>query len=72
VVASGFVFISGQGLVNPGTTTMPDAFADQVCQTFKYVQTILEVAGSMLDDVVKVNACVTDLTWFAEFNEVYK
>jgi 2-iminobutanoate/2-iminopropanoate deaminase len=72
VVANGFVFISGQGPVNPETGTMPDAFTDQVRQTFKNVQTILEAAGSSLDDVVKVNAYVTDLTRFAEFNDVYK
>ncbi len=72
VVANGFVFISGQGPVNPETGTMPDAFADQVRQTLKNVQTILEAAGSSLDDVVKVNAYVTDLTRFAEFNDVYK
>ena len=29
-------------------------------------------AGSSLDGVVKVNAYVTDLTRFAEFNEVYR
>jgi 2-iminobutanoate/2-iminopropanoate deaminase len=72
VVANGFVFISGQGPVNPETGTMPDAFTDQVRQTFKNVQTILEAARSSLDDVVKVNAYVTDLTRFAEFNDVYK
>ena len=72
VVANGFVFISGQGPVNPETGVMPDAFADQVRQTFQNVQTILEAAGSSLDDVVKVNAYVTDLTRFAEFNDVYK
>ena len=72
VVANGFVFISGQGPVNPETGAMPDAFADQVRQTFENVQTILEAAGSSLDNVVKVNAYVTDLTRFAEFNEVYK
>lgn len=72
VVANGFVFISGQGPVNPKTGAMPDAFADQVRQTFKNVQTILEAAGSSLDDVVKVNAYLTDLTRFAEFNDVYK
>jgi len=72
VVANGFVFISGQGPVNPETGAMPDAFADQVRQTFKNVQTILEAAGSSLDDVVKVNAYVTDLTRFAQFNDVYK
>jgi len=72
VVANGFVFISGQGPVNPETGTMPEAFADQVRQTFKNVQTILEAAGSSLADVVKVNAYVTDLTRVAEFNDVYK
>ena len=83
VVAEGFVFISGQGPVNPETGTMPEAFADQVRQTFKNVQTILKAAGSSLADVVKanayvtaairdVNAYVTDLTRFAEFNDVYK
>ena len=34
VVAGDFVFISGQGPVNPETGTMPDAFTDQVRQTF--------------------------------------
>jgi 2-iminobutanoate/2-iminopropanoate deaminase len=72
VVAGDFVFISGQGPVDPETGTMPDAFADQVRQTFENVRTILEAAGSNLDNVVKVNAYVTDLTRFAEFNEVYK
>ena len=72
VVANGFVFVSGQGPVDPETGTMPDAFKDQVRQTLRNVQTILEAAGSSLDDVVKVNAYVTDLTRFAEFNEVYK
>ncbi len=71
VVANGFVFISGQGPVDPGTGTMPDAFADQVRQTLRNVQTILEAAGTSLDNVVKVNAYVTDLTRFREFNEVY-
>jgi 2-iminobutanoate/2-iminopropanoate deaminase len=72
VVSGGFVFISGQGPVDPETGTMPDAFADQVRQTLKNVRMILEDAGSSLDEIVKVNAYVTDLTWFQEFNEVYK
>jgi 2-iminobutanoate/2-iminopropanoate deaminase len=72
VVAGDFVFISGQGPVNPETGTMPDGFTDQVRQTFENVKTILDASGSGLDNVVKVNAYVTDLTRFAEFNEVYK
>ncbi len=56
----------------PETGNMPDAFVDQVRQTPKNVRTILEAAGSGLDEVVKINAYVTDLTRFQEFNEVYK
>src|SRR3712207_3036616 len=72
VVSGGFVFISGQGPVDPETGIMPDAFAGQVRQTLKNVRMILEAAGSSLDEIVKVNAYVTDLTRFQEFNEVYK
>lgn len=72
VVSGGFVFVSGQGPVDPETGTMPDAFPEQVRQTLENVRTILEAAGSSLEDVLKVNAYVTDLTRFAEFNEVYK
>ena len=71
VIADGFVYVSGQGPIEPETGTIPDAFEEQVRQTFKNVQTILEAAGSNLDEVVKVNAYVTDLTRFGEFNEVY-
>ena len=71
VVADGFVYVSGQGPIEPETGTIPDAFDEQVRQAFKNVQTILEAAGSNLDEVVKVNAYVTDLTRFGEFNEVY-
>ena len=72
VKANGFVFVSGQGPVDPETGRMPDAFAEQARQVFENLRTILEAAGASLDDVVKVNAYVTDLTRFSEFNEVYK
>ena len=72
VVAHGFVYISGQGPIQPETGEMPDSFEEQVRQTLNNVKTILEAAGSGLDHVVKVNAYITDLTRFSQFNEVYK
>jgi 2-iminobutanoate/2-iminopropanoate deaminase len=72
VVSGGFVFVSGQGPVDPESGVMPDAFDDQVRQTLENLRTILQAAGSSLENVVKVNAYVTDLTRFAEFNEVYR
>ncbi len=71
-VANGFVFVSGQGPFDPETNSAPDAFADQVRQTFENLSVVLEAAGTGLGEVVKVNAYLTDLTRFAEFNEVYR
>ena len=71
-VANGFVFVSGQGPVDPETNSAPDAFADQVRQTFENLSIVLEAAGTGLSEVVKVNAYLTDLTRFADFNEVYR
>ena len=71
VVANGFVYVSGQGPVDPETGSTPDGFEDQVRQTFENLRTILEAAGSGLDGAVKVNAYLTDLTRFGRFNEVY-
>jgi 2-iminobutanoate/2-iminopropanoate deaminase len=71
-VANGFVFVSGQGPFDPETNSAPDAFADQVRQTFENLSVVLEAAGTGLGEVVKVNAYLTDLTRFADFNQVYR
>jgi 2-iminobutanoate/2-iminopropanoate deaminase len=71
-VANGFVFVSGQGPFDPETNSVPDAFADQVRQTFENLSVILQASGTSLSEVVKVNAYLTDLTRFAEFNELYR
>lgn len=72
VIANGFVYVSGQGPVDPATGAMPDAFAAQVRQTLRNLQTILKGAGADLKDVVKVNAYLSDITRFQEYNTIYK
>jgi 2-iminobutanoate/2-iminopropanoate deaminase len=72
VVANGFVYVSGQGPADPRTNTVPDAFADQVRQTLRNVQTILRGVGAELKDVVKVNTYLSDVTRFREYNEIYR
>jgi 2-iminobutanoate/2-iminopropanoate deaminase len=71
VVANGFVFVSGQGPVDPATGQKPDGFAEQVKQTLTNLRTILEGAGSGMSQVVKINAYLSDVTRFAEWNKVY-
>jgi len=72
VIANGFVYVSGQGPADPVTSIVPDGFAAQVRQTFRNVQIILQGAGTDLKDVVKVNAYLSDMTRFHEFNAIYQ
>jgi len=72
VVAHGFVYVSGQTGTDPKTGETPDNFQAQVRQTLTNLKTILDGAGSSLGDVVKINAYLTDMTRFDEWDEVYK
>jgi 2-iminobutanoate/2-iminopropanoate deaminase len=71
IVANGFVFVSGQGPKEPESGLMPDSFEGQVRQTLANLRTILEGAGSSLDDVVKINCYLSDVTRFREWNTIY-
>jgi 2-iminobutanoate/2-iminopropanoate deaminase len=46
-------------------------FAEQVRQTLRNLETILEGSGTSLSDVVKMNCYLTDATRFTEFNRIY-
>jgi 2-iminobutanoate/2-iminopropanoate deaminase len=72
VVANGFVFISGQGPVNPQTGQVSSDFKEQARQVFENVRTILEGAGVRLGDVVKTNCYLSDMGNFKDFNEIYR
>ena len=71
VIANGFVYVSGQGPADPKTGIVPDDFAGQVRQTLRNVQTILRGVGVDMQDVVKVNTYLSDVTRFREYNELY-
>jgi reactive intermediate/imine deaminase len=43
----------------------------QTLQALEYIKRILEECGASLDDVVKVNVYLTDMTTFEEMNEAY-
>lgn len=71
VEVNGVIYVSGQGPVNPQTGIIPDSFSEQVKQTFENIRTILEGCGVGFDNVVKVNAYLSNLDCFKEFNEIY-
>ncbi|WP_035691090.1 RidA family protein [Azospirillum halopraeferens] len=71
IVANGFVFVSGQGPHHPETGEKPADFAGEVRQTLRNLEIILQAAGTDLSRVVKVNAYLTDLARFREYNAIY-
>jgi len=72
VLANGFVFISGQRPVHPETGIIPESFRQQAQQCLENIKTILQEVGSSLEEVVKINAYLSDVAQFAEFNQVYR
>ncbi len=72
IIANGFVYTAGQGALIPGTKTMVEGgVGAQTRQVMENVKAILEAAGSSLDKVVKTTVFLTDISTFAEMNEVY-
>lgn len=72
VRAGDTVYLSGQIPLVPETMTLVSEtdFAEQSHQVFKNLRAVCEAAGGSLDDIVKINAYLTDLSNFAVFNEV--
>ncbi len=72
VRAGDTVYLSGQIPLDPATMEVVGSgdFRAEAHQVFKNLRAVTEAAGGSLDDVVKLNAYLTDLGNFAVFNEV--
>lgn len=67
------VFIAGQGPISPDTGKIAgDTFEEQVELTFRNVEEALQAAGCSLDDCVKVNVYLEDMSLFDRLNTIYK
>ena len=72
IVDGDFVFVSGQGPINPGTGSLElgDVRAETK-RVFENLRAILQAAGSSLDHVMKCNVYLRDINDVAAMNEVY-
>lgn len=73
VVAGGFVFVAGQGPINPKTQKME--LGDVKSETrleLTNISNILRAANSSMEDVAKVSVFLADLNDFEAMNEVYR
>jgi len=65
------VYLSGQIPLDPETMQLvSDDFREQARQVFKNLTAVCEAANGSLDDLVKLNLYLTDLSNFAAVNEV--
>lgn len=72
VFAGDLLFISGQIALVPGTSELDNAnIAAETTQVMKNLQAILVEAGMDFSNVVKTTIFLSDMSLFAEVNEVY-
>jgi len=73
IVENGFVFVSGQGPLDPRTGEyLKGDIKSETRQVFENIKSILEAAGTSMENVVKVNVYLRDINDFGSMNEVYK
>ena len=66
------IFVAGQVAMEPQTQETPKSFAEQLHLILKNLKTILESAGSSLENILKTTVFLKDLSNYAEYNEIYR
>ncbi len=70
VLADKFLFISGQIGLDPSTMELVVGFEEETIQVLKNISSICEEAGCSINDVIKFNVLLTDLSNFQKVNEI--
>lgn len=67
------LYVAGQGPVDPATGEFTGAtFEEQAVLTFENLRAVAAAAGASMRDFVKVNAYLSDMSDFPQFNEIYR
>jgi 2-iminobutanoate/2-iminopropanoate deaminase len=72
VRAGDFVYLSGQGPIDPATLEVTGATIEEQTElTLRNLDAVARAAGGSLRDAVKVSAFLASIDDFAAFNETY-
>ncbi len=72
VVAGDFIYVSGTLGVKPNSTDLVEGgTGPETTQTLRNIEAILNECDASLDDVVKVDVFLADMSMFSEMNEAY-
>jgi len=66
------IFIAGQVAVEPETGRIPSSFADQLRLVLNHIRSILESAGSSMEQVLKMTVFLKDRAYRTEYDEVFR
>ena len=72
VVAGDFIYVSGTLGVKPNSMDLVEGgTGPETTQTLRNIEAILKACDASLDDVVKVDVFLADMSTFGEMNEAY-
>jgi len=72
VRAGNLLFVSGQVAINPGNGNVEATdIKGETTQVMKNLEAVLNSAGYQFDNVVKTTIFLSDMTLFAQVNEIY-
>ncbi len=73
IVDGDFVFVAGQGSINPVTNELDlGDIRSETRRTLKNIQAILEASGCTLKDIVRIGVFLADLKDFDAMNDVFR
>jgi 2-iminobutanoate/2-iminopropanoate deaminase len=73
LVAGDYVFVSGQGPLDPQTLAIRGTtIAEQTRHTLENVVALVEAAGGSRDDIVRCNCYLSSIALFDEFTAAYE
>ena len=72
VIANGFLFLSGQIAINPESgLIIESSLAEETHQVMRNIKAVLLEAGYGFEDIVKTTIFLSDMSLFAEVNDIY-
>jgi 2-iminobutanoate/2-iminopropanoate deaminase len=73
IFANGFLFVSGQGAVDPESGRLAGSdIESQTRQTLTNIRSIVEASGLSMRDLVRVSIFLRNMSDFKKMNEVYQ
>ena len=70
ILKDNILFISGQIGLDPATMELVEGFEEETIQVFRNISAICKEAGCSINDVIKFNVLLTDLSNFQKVNEI--